>query len=343
MAARGAAPWTALAGREITMRRRQFIALLGGVSAWPQAVLAQTRKRRLVGWLYLSRNELVARYLGLVLDGLRELGQIEGRDFEMVYRSADGLVERLPRAAEELVQLNPDIIIASATIQAVAVKKATDTIPIVVAVLADPVGLGFVASEARPGGNVTGIAPYVKGLPAKQLELAREVVPGATRIGLVDDVNDPKAHPQRREIEAGGKELEIKIVPAEVRTASDIGSAYEALAAGGVEVVVVEQSTMLIVARKEIAEAAAAKKLPTVYGYREHVEAGGLISYGVNLNSCFHRAAYYVDKILKGAKPGDLPVEFPTKIELVINLKTAKSLALQISPTLLARADEVIE
>jgi ABC-type uncharacterized transport system substrate-binding protein len=193
--------------------------------------LAQTRKRRLVGWLYYSRNELAARYLGLVLDGLRELGQIEGRDFEMVYRSADGLVERLPRAAEELVQLNPDIIIASATIQAVAAKKATDTIPIVVPVLADPVGLGFVASEARPGGNVTGIAPYVKGLPAKQLELAREVVPGATRIGLVV-------------IEAGGKELEIKIVPAEVRTASDIGSAYEALAAGGVEVVVVEQSSL---------------------------------------------------------------------------------------------------
>jgi putative tryptophan/tyrosine transport system substrate-binding protein len=280
---------------------------------------------------------------GIGLDGLRELGQIEGRDFEMVYRSADGLVERLPRAAEALVQLNPDIIIASATIQAVAAKKATDTIPIVVPVLADPVGLSLVASEARPGGNVTGIAPYVKGLPAKQLELAREVVPGATRIGSVDDVNDPKAHPQRREIETAGKELEIKIVPAEVRTASNIGSAYEALAAGGVEVVVVEQSSMLIVARKEIAEAAAAKKLPTVYGYREHVEAGGLISYGVNLNSCFHRAAYYVDKILKGAKPGDLPVEFPTHIELLINLKTAKALSLEIPPTLLARADEVIE
>src|SRR5215813_8577699 len=246
-------------------------------------------------------------------------------------------------SAEELVQLNPDIIIASATIQAVAAKKATDTIPIVVPVLADPIGLGFVASEARPGGNVTGIAPYVKGLPAKQLELAREVVPGAKRIGLVDDVNDPKAHPQRREIEAAGKELEIKIVPAEVRTASDVGSAYDALAAAGVEVVVVEQSNMLVVSSKQIAEAAAAKKLPTVYGYREHVEAGGLISYGINLNSCFHRAAYYVDKILKGAKPGDLPVEFPTKIELVINLKTAKALGLEVPPTLLARADEVIE
>jgi putative tryptophan/tyrosine transport system substrate-binding protein len=274
---------------------------------------------------------------------MRELGQIEGRDFEMVYRSANLQVERLPKAAEELVQLNPDIIVAPATLQAVAAKKATDTIPIVVPVLTDPVGLGFVASEARPGGNVTGIAPYVKGLPAKQLELAREVVPGARRIGLVDDVNDPKAHPQRREIEATGKELEIKIVPAEVRTAGDIGSAYDALAAGGVEVVIVEQSNMLVVLRKQIAEAAAAKKLPTVYGYREHVEAGGLISYGVNLNSCFHRAAYYVDRILKGTKPGDLPVEFPTRIELVINLKTAKALGIEMPASLLARADEVIE
>jgi putative tryptophan/tyrosine transport system substrate-binding protein len=325
------------------MRRREFVGLLGTLATMPQAALAQTTKKPRVGWLYYSRNELVARYLGLLLDGMRELGHTEGRDFEMVYTSADGRVERLPKAAEELVQLNPDIIVASATIQAVAIKKATDTIPIVVAVLADAVALGLVASDARPGGNVTGIAPYVKGLPAKQLELAREVVPGATRIGLLDDVTDPKAHPQRQEIEAAGKELEIKIVPAEVRTASDIGSAYESFAAAGVEVAVVEQSTMLIVSRKQIAEVAAAKKLPTVYGYREHVEAGGLVSYGVNLNSCYHRAAYYVDRILKGAKPSDLPVEFPTNIELVINLKTAKALGLGIPPTLIVRADKVIE
>ncbi|MGC2438551.1 MAG: ABC transporter substrate-binding protein, partial [Pseudolabrys sp.] len=198
-------------------------------------------------------------------------------------------------------------------------------------------------SEARPGGNVTGIAPYVKGLPAKQLELAREVVPGATRIGLVDDVNDPKAQPQRREIEAAGKELEIKIVPAEVGNASDIGSAYDALAAAAVEVVVVEQSSMLLNARSQIAEVAAARMLPTVYGYREHVEEGGLISYGVNLDWCFHRTAYYVDKILKGAKPSELPVELPTNLQMVINLKTAKALKLDIPRALLDRADEVIE
>ena len=326
------------------MRRREFISLIGGVAAnWSLAVQAQTKKRPLVGWLWYGKSDIAANYLDQFLKGMHELGLIEGRDFDMVYRSADFRPEQLPKAAEELVHLNPAIIVAGATIQAVAAKKATDMIPIVVPVLADPVGLGFVTSEARPSGNVTGIAPYVEGLPAKQLELAREVVPGATRIGLVHDVTDPKAQPQRREIEAAGKELEIKIVPAEVGNSSDIGSAYDALAAAAVEVVVVEQSNMLVVSRKQIAEAEAAKKLPTVYGYREHVEAGGLISYGINLNSCFHRAAYYVDKILKGAKPGDLPVEFPTKVELVINLKTAKALGLTIPPRLLTRADEVIE
>jgi putative ABC transport system substrate-binding protein len=326
------------------MTRRKFISLIGAVvGTWPLAVQAQTRKRPLVGWLWYSEADIIVGYLQQLLKGMRELGLIEGRDFDMVYRSAEFHPERLLRAAEELVQLNPDIIIAPATLQAVAAKKATDTIPIVVPVLADPVELGFVKSEARPSGNVTGIAPYVRGLPAKQLELAREVVPGATRIGLVDDVNDPKAHPQRREIESAGKELELKIVRAEVSTPSDIGSAYDALAVAEVEVVVVEQSNMLVVLRKQIAEAATAKKLPTVYGYREHVEAGGLISYGVNLNSCFHRAAYYVDKILKGTKPGDLPIEFPTGIELVVNLKTAKTLGLKIPPTLLVRADAVIE
>jgi putative ABC transport system substrate-binding protein len=190
---------------------------------------------------------------------------------------------------------------------------------------------------------VTGITPYIKGLPAKQLELAREIVPRATRIGLLDDVTDPKAHPQRKEIEAAGRAMEIKIIPAEVRTSADLASAYQTLSASGVEVVVIEQSSMLLNARNQIAEAAAAKGLPTVYGYREHVEAGGLISYGVNLDWCFHRTAYYVDKILKGAKPSELPLEFPANIQMLINLKTAKSLKLNISPTLLDRADEVIE
>ena len=285
----------------------------------------------------------VAKYIDRFLAGMRELGYVEGRDFDMTYAMADFHADRLPQVTAQLVKLAPDVILAGGTLEAVAARNATATIPIVVGALADPVALGFATSEARPTGNVTGITPYVKGLPAKQLELAREVVPGATRIGLIDDVTDPKAHPQQQEIEAAGRTLDIEIVPAEVRTAADIDAAYQALASAGVQAVVVEQSNMLLFARQPIAEAAATKRLPTVYGYREHVEAGGLISYGINLDWCQHRAAYYVDKILKGVKPSDLPIEFPTHLELVINLKTAKALGLQISPMLLARADEVVE
>ncbi len=183
----------------------------------------------------------------------------------------------------------------------------------------------------------------MKGLPAKLLELAREIIPGAARIGLVDDVTDPKGPPQRQEIETAGQALEVKILTVGVRTADDVGPAFEALASKHVEVVIVEQSNILFNARKQIGEVAMAKRLPSVYGYHEHVQAGGLASYGIDLPWCFHRAAYYVDKILKGAKPADLPVEFPTKVELVVNMETAKALGLTIPPTLLARADEVIE
>jgi putative ABC transport system substrate-binding protein len=256
---------------------------------------------------------------------------------------ADYHSDRLPQVAAELVELAPDVILTGATLDAVAAAKATATIPIVVPALADPVELGLIKSYARPGGNVTGIMPYVAGLPTKQLELARELVPGATRIGLLDDVTDPKALPQSREIKAAGEKLEIHIIPAEVRTAADIDKAYETFSTGGAEIVVVEQSTMLLTARQVIAEAAAAKKLPTLYGYHEHVEAGGLISYGVNLDWCYVQTAYYVDKILKGAKPADLPVEFPTTLELWINQETAKALGLKISPTVLVRADKIIE
>jgi putative ABC transport system substrate-binding protein len=262
----------------------------------------------------------------------------------MTYGMADFHPDQLPRVAAEMVKRAPDVILAGATLEAVAASKATSTIPIVVAVLADPIALGFTTNDARPTGNVTGIMPYVKGLPSKQLELARELVPGATRIGLIDDVTDPKAHPQRQEIEAAARGLEIEIVPAEVRTAADIDAAYQALALAGVQAVIVEQSNMTAsAASKPLAQAAASKRLPTVYGYRQNVDAGGLVSYGVNLDWCNHRAAYYVDKILKGAKPSDLPIEFPTHLELVINLKTAKALGLTVPSSLLVRADEVIE
>ena len=324
------------------MRRREFISLIGSTAvAWPLAARGQvTRKRPLIGRLSLgSRDDsLVARYIDQFLSGMRELGYVEGQDFDMTYGMADFHSDRFPQVVAKMVELAPDVILVGATIDAVAAAKATATIPIVVAALADPIELGLIKSYARPGGNVTGIMPYVAGLPTKQLELARELVPGATRIGLLDDVTDPKALPQSREIKAAGEKLEINIIPAEVSTAADIGQAYETFSTGGAEIVV-----MLIFARQVIAETAAAKKLPTLYGYHEHVEAGGLVSYGVNLDWCYVRTAYYVDKILKGAKPADLPVEFPTTLELSINQKTAKALGLKVPPSLLMRADEVIE
>jgi putative ABC transport system substrate-binding protein len=311
----------------------------------PRVLLAQTTTRPVVGWLGFPTKDapLSEEFWGQFLFGMGELGHVEGQDFKMLYRFAEFHADRLPQLAAEMVQLKPDVIVAPATDQGVVLKKATNTIPIVVAALADPVELGLIESYARPGGNLTGIMPYVSGLPTKQLELARELVPGATHIGLLDDVTDPKARPQSQEIKAAGEKLEINIIPAPIRSAADIGQAYETFSTGGAEIVVVEQSGMLVYAKSVIAEAAAAKKLPTLYGYHQHVEAGGLISYGVDLDWCYRRAAYYVDKILKGAKPADLPVEFPTTLELWINQKTAKALGLKIPPTVLVRADKIIE
>jgi putative ABC transport system substrate-binding protein len=328
------------------MRRRDFALLIGAATMAPRVLFAQATSRRFrVGWMFLSTKDAPTpvKYLKQFLSGMGELDHVEGQDFEMLYRFADFDDDRLVQLAVELVELKPDVIVAASSLIAVPLKKTTDTVPIVVGALADPIELGLIKSYAQPGGNVTGIMPYLAGLPTKQLELARELVPGATRIGLLDDVTDPKARPQSKEIKAAGEKLEINIIPAEVRTAADIDQAYETLSTNGAEIVVVEQSAMLLNASEVIAEAASAKKLPTLYGYHEHVEAGGLISYGVNLDWCFHRAAYYVDKILKGAKPDDLPVEFPTTLELWINQKTAKALGLKIPPSVLVRADKIIE
>ena len=254
-----------------------------------------------------------------------------------------GYAERLPALAEELVRLKPNIILAAATGQAVAAKNATATITIVTPALADAVHLGLVASEARPKGNVTGITPYVAGLPAKQMELAREIVPRARKIGVLNDINDPKAAPQWLELEDAGRALGLNVVALGVRTPDDLASAFQALANQRPDVVIVLQTSMLLSERRKIADLGAAMRLPIIYGYREHIVDGGLISYGVDLRDCFRRSAVYVVRILNGTAPGDLPVEFPTKLELIINLKTAKALAIEIPPTLLARADEVIE
>jgi ABC-type uncharacterized transport system substrate-binding protein len=276
------------------------------------------------------------------LDGMRELGYVEGRDFDMVARIAESTSD-LPRAARDLVQLSPDVILATASANGLAAKQATSAIPIVVPALGNPVGLGLIASYAHPGGNLTGIMPYVSGLPAKQLELAREIVPAALKIGIVNDPIDAKAIAQWDEIEATAAKLEIRIVSADVRDPDDIELAFRKFQAEHAEVGVVLQSNLLYLERTRLGSVAAAARVPAVYGYRVHVEAGGLISYGVDLHACLHRAATYVFKILNGARPADLPVELPTRLELAINMKAAHTLGISFPTAILVRADHVIE
>jgi putative ABC transport system substrate-binding protein len=328
------------------MRRREFISLLGGAAAWSSVAGAQTAgKRPIVGILRSGTQTQLKglRFGQSFLEGLRELGYIQGRDFDIIARFAER-TEELPKAAEQLVQLNPDVILAAAAANALAARNATSTIPIVVAALGNPAALGLARSDfRRPSGNLTGIMPYVEGLPAKQLELAREIVPGAQKIGIVNDTRDVKATPQWDEINAAAEKLEIKIAGADPQTSQDIDRTFRKFEAERVEVVIVLQSNFLVLARAQIAAAAATARLPTVSGYRELAEAGGLISYGVNLNACFHRAATYVYRILRGTPVADLPIEFPTKVELVINLNTARALGIKVPATLLVRAEEVIE
>jgi putative ABC transport system substrate-binding protein len=326
------------------MRRRDFI-LLGSALTWPLAAQAQVspKRRPFIAWLSGGTTEVAGAFANSFLDGMRELGYAEGRNFDMTYRFAEGVLDRLPAFAEEIVRLKPDVIMAAAVSAAVPARKATSAIPIVCPALADAVHLGLIASEARPGGNVTGIEPYVAGLPAKQMDLVREIAPGAHEVGLLTNLKDPKARPQAQELEAAAKILAVTIKTADVNSPQEIDGAMQALVSQRVDVVIVLQTTLLLSLGRRIAELALAKRLPTIYGYREHVLAGGLISYGVDLSWCYRRSAHFVDKILQGTPPGDLPVEFPNKMVLSVNLKTAKALALRISEAFLLRADEVIE
>jgi putative ABC transport system substrate-binding protein len=326
------------------MQRRAFITLIGGAAAWPLVAGAQVSTQRpLVAWLSGGGRSGSLVFVDAFLKGMHGFGYVEGVNYDIVYRYADGYIDRLPPLAEELVRLHPSVILAPASGPAVAAKHATSTIPIVTPALADAVRLGLIASESRPASNVTGIAPYVVGLPAKQMELAREVVPGAVKIAVLTNLDDPKAPAQWQELEVAGQKLGVNVVGSDVDTPDDLEAAFRVLARQGIDVMIVLQTSMLLTERRRIAALAATAQIPAVYGYREHVEDGGLVSYGVDLRECFRRGAYYVDKIIKGAAPSDLPVEFPTKLELVVNLKTARALGLTIPPTLLARADDVIE
>jgi len=324
------------------MRRRQFITVLGCAATWPFAARAEvSTKRPLIAVLSAITKEDNGPLDAFVL-GLKEFGYVEGLNIDFVYRFAEGRLDRFPALAAELVGLAPDVIVALVTPAAVATRALTKSIPIVCPLLADAVNLGLIAGESRPGGNVTGVSFRTEGLTGKQVELALQMIPDLVKIGFLVNVASGVII-DRQELEDTCKRLGIKVVPAEVRAPNDLDAAFQALANDDVQTVIVLVDGMLFNQRTRIAALAAAARLPAIYGFRDHVDAGGLASYGVNLSENFHRAAAYVNKILKGAKPGDLPVEFPTKLELIVNNKAAKALGLNIPPLVLVRADEVIE
>jgi len=325
------------------MRRREFITLLGGAAAWPLGVSAQQpAKLPIIGYLGPSTRSIDVHRLGALVQRLRELGWIEGRTIVIEYRWAEGRSERYSEIAAEFARLKVDVIVTSGTAAVVTAKQATSVIPIVFAVAGDPVGTGLVASLARPGGNVTGLSNQSADLAGKRLELLREVVPSLRRLAILANAGSPIGVLEMREAQAAARTLDFEVATLEIRGAQDIAPAFDALK-GRAEALYVASDPLVTTNRIRINTLALGARLPTMHGQGDNVEAGGLMSYGANYPDLHRRAADYVDKILRGAKPADIPVEQPTKFDFLINLTTARTLGLTVPPTLLARADEVIE
>jgi putative ABC transport system substrate-binding protein len=325
------------------MRRRAFITFLGGAAAWPVAARAQqTQKLPTIGFLGSSTASAESQRVAAFVQRLRELGWIEGRTVAIEVRWAEGRNERYADIAAEFVRLKVDVIVTQGTATVIAARQATSVIPIVFAGAADPVGNDLVASLARPGGNVTGLSNQSTDLAAKRLELLREIVPAFGRVAIMGNVGNPAIVLEMREVQAAARMLGLEVAILEIRRAEDIASAFPALQVRA-DALYVAADPLLGTNRIRINTLALGARLPTMHDFREYVEAGGLMSYGPNLVDVFRRSADFVDKILRGRKPGDIPVEQPTKFDLVVNLTTAKALGLTISESFLSRADEVIE
>jgi len=326
------------------MRRREFITLVGGAAVtWPLAARAQqARKVPTVGFLGQSTPLGESERAAAFAQRLRELGWVEGRTIAIEYRWAAGRNERLAEIAAEFVQLKMDVIVTGGTPPVLAAMQATSIIPIVFASAGDPVGTGLVASLARPGGNVTGLSVLAVDLAGKRLDLLREVVSGFGRLAIMGNVGNPIILNELAELQAAAGRLGLQVDRLEIQRPQDIAPALEAVK-GRADAVYVCQDLLTVGNRMRINTLALGARLPVMHASREHIEAAGLMSYGPNFLDLYRRAGDYVDKILRGAKPGDLPVEQPTKFELVINLTTARALGLTIPESLLARADEVIE
>jgi putative tryptophan/tyrosine transport system substrate-binding protein len=330
------------------MRRRDFITLIGGAAAWPLAARAQqAQKIYRIGWLSPGSGTPTStdyrdRLIGAFTEGLRQLGWIEGQNFIFERRYAEWL-DRMPELAKELVNLEVDVIVTAGTLAPLAVKRVTATIPIVTTSAGDPLGSGLVASLARPGGNVTGLSLMVPDLGGKRLEMLKEFAPSISRVAVIWNAANPYSARVFGETKEAAQRLGLEVQSIDVRVPADFDYALEAATEQRANALVTVEEPLTTTYRKAIVDFAAKNRLPAIYGLREFADDGGLIAYGANLADLHWRAAGYVDKIFKGAKPADLPVQQPTKFELVINLKTAKAVGLEIPPTLLARADEVIE
>jgi putative ABC transport system substrate-binding protein len=326
------------------MQRRDFVRLLGAASVWPLATHAQqpggVRRAPSVGILNYAAAEdvLVSEFRS----ALRELGHIEGQTLVIAYRWADGQFERLPSLAAELVASKVDVIIALGP-ATWAAKGATDTIPIVIAFSGDPVGNGVVSNFARPGGNITGFSYMSTDLAAKRIELLSQTFPRNARIGILYNPAEPATALEMRETEAAARIIGVTLLPLAVGNPDELNERFAAATREKTDALIVFTHGFAVLNRRRIIEQAASQRLPAMYGWREFVDEGGLMSYGPNVPAMVRKAASYVDRIIKGEKPGDLPIEQPTRLELIVNLKTARTLGLNVPPALLSRADGVIE
>jgi putative ABC transport system substrate-binding protein len=330
------------------MRRREFLGVLGGAAAalWPLAARAQQAPHRpLIAVLSPLSPAAAVRNIEALRLGLQELGYVEGRNITLELRFADGVPDRLPQLATELVALKPDVILAGSTAGVIAARDATRTIPIVMSgMLDDPVAISLVSSIARPGGNITGTWMFGDdALVGKRLEFLKHVVPGLARIGVIINPGDSADNIVLRRLPAAARTLGIDVVVFEVREAAEFETVFAAAARQGMQALFVSQSPLFSSNRARVTAIAAGVRLPAIYGFREFAEAGGLMSYGANLPAIYRRAAALVDKILKGASPADLPIEVPTRFELIVNLKAAKAIGLAIPDSFVQLADEVIE
>ena len=326
------------------MKRRAFITLLGGTAAtWPLAARGQqTGKLPIIGFLGYSGASAASAWVAAFVQRLRELGWIENRDIAIEYQWAEGRIDRLAEIATAFVGLNVKVIVTYGTPGALAAKRATSNIPIVFALVGDPVGTGVVTTLARPGANLTGLSNEAVDLHGKRLELVREAVPGLRRIAILGNSSNPSSALEMNGVLSLARSLGLEATTFEIRRTDEITPAFEALT-GRMDALYVLTDMLVLDNRVRINTLALGSKLPTMHGARQYVEAGGLMSYGTSYTAQFQRAADYVDKILRGAKPSDIPVEQPTKFELVVNLTTAKALGLTIPESFLLRADEVIE